>query len=345
MTAAPRHVSNPPNPWLSGHVEWLEAPPPVALQVYEEDARSILAENESPDVPFRWSLNPYRGCQHACAYCYARPYHQYLGFGAGTDFDARIVVKRNAAERLAATFAQRAWRRESIAFSGATDCYQPLEASYGLTRACLEVCARASNPLAIVTKSALVRRDVDVLGALARRGLAKVFVSIPFANPEHARALEPFAPEPKKRFETLRVLSEAGVPTGVSISPLVPGLNDADIPTILERARAAGASAAFMLLLRLPNEVREVFVERLRSALPLRAERVLAAWEELRNTGGNFGERMRGKGARWETIRNLYAVTARKLGYEAIGDECRPESPIAPLEMPERGPRQGDLFR
>ncbi|MBI5432510.1 MAG: PA0069 family radical SAM protein [Planctomycetes bacterium] len=344
MPARPRRVENPPNPWLGAHVEWLDEPPPVELAVYEEDAREILAENDSPDVPFRWSLNPYRGCQHACAYCYARPYHELLGFGAGTDFDSRIVVKRNAAERLAATLTKRTWKRESIAFSGATDCYQPLEASYGLTRGCLEVCERAEQPLGIVTKSALVRRDVDVLARLARRGLAKVFVSIPFADAAQARALEPWAPEPAKRFETLRALSDAGVPTGVSLSPLIPGLNESQIPEILARARDAGARQAFMLLLRLPTSVRPVFEARLRAALPERAERVFAAWGELRagqSSRSAFGARMRGEGPRWAAIQRLYDLTARRLGYVGIGEERRLE-PLAPPE-PER-PRQGELF-
>ncbi|TDJ70084.1 MAG: radical SAM protein, partial [Planctomycetota bacterium] len=178
----PRLVSNPPNPWATRHVEWLEAPPPVQVEVYEECAKSILARNDSPDVPFRFSLNPYRGCQHACAYCYARPTHQYLGFGAGTDFDSKIVVKTNAAELLRRALAKRSWRREWIAFSGVTDCYQPLEASYGITRACLEVCREFRNPVGIITKSALVRRDVDVLLALDRVADVQVILSIPFAD-------------------------------------------------------------------------------------------------------------------------------------------------------------------
>lgn len=191
-----------------------------------------------------------------------------------------------------------------------------------------------------MTKSALVRRDLDLLAPLASRGLARVFVSIPFADADQARALEPFAPEPRKRFETLRALAQAGVPTGVSISPLIPGLNDAQIPQILGCAREAGARAAFMLLLRLPANVGSVFRERLRAALPERAERVLAAWQETRHRGGRFGERMRGRGARWEATLRLFELSARRLGFEEFGDERRAE----PLRSPSAAPRQGELF-
>ena len=161
----PRPVSNPPNPWHSTHVEWLEEPPPAALEVYEEEARSVVTENDSPDLSFRWSVNPYRGCSHACAYCYARPSHEYLGFGAGTDFDTRILVKPDAPRLLDEALARPSWQGELIVFSGDTDCYQPLEAHYRLTRACLEVCLARRQPVAIITKSFLVSRDVELLDA------------------------------------------------------------------------------------------------------------------------------------------------------------------------------------
>ena len=330
-----RRVSNPPNPWSSSHVEWLGEPPPVELEVYEEDARSIVAENDSPDVPFRFSVNPYRGCQHACAYCYARPTHQYLGFGAGTDFDSRIVVKRNAAELLERELRRKkAVRGEWLAFSGVTDCYQPLEASYGLTRACLEVCLAAGAPVGVVTKGALVRRDAELLAALARGPGARVFVSIPFADLDLARAIEPWAPAPAVRFETLRVLSRAGVPTGVAIAPLIPGLTESQIPQILERAREAGATQAFQILLRLPAEVRPVFEERLRDALPLRAGKVLSALREMRSDQArpsDFGARKEGRGPRWDAARALYELTRRRLGYESEAEvHAEPLAPRAP---------------
>ncbi|MCA8949009.1 MAG: radical SAM protein, partial [Planctomycetes bacterium] len=254
-----RAVANPPNPWQSAQVDWLGPPPPVALEVYEERAKSILAENQSPDIPFRWSLNPYRGCFHGCAYCYARPTHQYLDFGAGTDFERRIVVKTNAAELLRARLMKPSWRGENIVFSGVTDCYQPLEASYGITRRCLETCLEFRQPVGIITKGALVERDVDVLADLAKHGAATVYVSVPFADEGDARRIEPYAGSPARRLRALRRLSDAGVPTGVSVSPLIPGLNDHQIPAILAMARDAGARFAFHVLLRLPAEVEQVF--------------------------------------------------------------------------------------
>jgi DNA repair photolyase len=315
----PRPVANPPNPWESTHVEWLGPAPPSSLAVYEEDARSIVVDNDSPDVPFRYSVNPYRGCFHGCAYCYARPTHEQLGFGAGTDFERRIVVKRNAPELLHARMMSPSWRGEMIAFSGVTDCYQPLEASYGLTRRMLEVCLRFKNPVGVITKGALVERDVDLLAALSREARCTVYVSLPFSDETHARAMEPYAASVSRRLAALRLLSEAGIRTGVSVSPVIPGLNDAEIPEVLERAREAGASVAFMIMLRLPANVRPVFVERLREALPLRAEHVLAAVRDVRDGAlyrGGFGERMRGEGPRWVAIEQLFELHRRRLGFE-----------------------------
>jgi DNA repair photolyase len=332
-----RPVSNPPNPWLSTHVEWLEEPPPARLEVYEEEARSILASNDSPDISFTYSVNPYRGCQHACAYCYARPTHQYLGFGAGTDFESRVVVKTNAAVLLRRELAGRRWRsgRDTIAFSGVTDCYQPLEACYALTRACLEVAREFRHPVAIITKSALVRRDADLLATMASRGGARVFLSIPFADDDTARAIEPLASAPSARFETLRRLAAAGVPCGVGIAPLIPGLNDSHVPEILERAKQAGATSAFLVPLRLPAEVLPVFRERLEQAFPGRAKKVLDAVRELRGGRLNepsFGARMRGLGPRWQAVHDLFTLTCRRLGLDhGRAQEPEPAEPRQPL--------------
>lgn len=317
-----RPVSNPPNPWLSTSVEYLGPPPDARLEVYEERARTVLSKNSSPDVPFRWSLNPYRGCQHACAYCYARPSHQYLSWGAGTDFDKKIVVKTNAPELLRAELGRRSWKGEPITFSGITDCYQPLEACYRLTRGCLEACLERRNPVVVITKASLVRRDADLLAELERCAGARVFLSIPFADAETARRIEPGAPSPSDRFETLRNLAAAGVPTGVALAPLVPGLNESDVPRILARARAAGATHAFLTLLRLPAEVLPVFRTRLEEALPHRARHVFAALSDVR--AGRLGEsrfahRMRGRGPRWEATRRLFELQCRRLGL-AVGD-------------------------
>jgi len=316
----PRPVSNPPNPWASRHVEWLGEPPTARLEVFEEDAKSIITENDSPDVPFRFGANPYRGCQHGCAYCYARTTHEYIDLGAGTDFETKIVVKRNAPEVLRRELARGRLRGEGLAFSGVTDCYQPLEASYELTRRCLEVCAEFRVPLGIITRGNLVRRDAELLARIARQTHASVNVSIPVLDPVHCRALEPLAPLPEARFETLRVLHEAGVPVGVAIAPVIPGLSEASVVQILERAAEAGASSAFMILLRLTQGVARVFHERLEEVLPERAARVRNALAETRDAQGGerweFGSRMRGGGARWHVVEQLFENACRRLGLE-----------------------------
>lgn len=316
----PVAIANPPNPWASTAVEYLEGAPEMRLEVYEDATRSILATNDSPDVGFKYSVNPYRGCFHACAYCYARPGHEYLSFGAGTDFDRKIMVKIRAPELLRAAFAKKSWRREAIVFSGVTDCYQPLEASYRLTRGCLEVCAETANPVGIITKAPLVERDLDVLQALARVASARVIVSIPFWDPEKARAIEPYVATPARRIRAIRALADAGISVGVNVAPIIPGLNDAEIPNVLAAARDAGATSAGWVLLRLPGPVAQVFEDRVRAAMPLAAERVLHRIRETR--GGalydpRFGVRGRGEGPYADTIRALFEATARRLGLRA----------------------------
>lgn len=331
-----RPVANPPDPWQSTHVEYLDDPPPARLEVYEEHAKSILVKNESPDVPFAWGLNPYRGCVHACAYCYARPFHQHLGWGAGTDFDRRIVAKVNAPELLAKELRKPSWRGELVAFSGVTDCYQPIEATYGITRRCLEACAALDNPVGVVTKGSLVRRDADLL----RRLRATVFLSIPFADDETARKLEPWAASITRRLDAMRALSDAGVETGVAIAPVVPGISDADVPRILERAHACGATRAFMILLRLPRETLPVFDERLREVMPERHAKVMNGLAAMRGgeiADGRFGSRMVGRDARWAMVEQLFRTTCARLGMTLA--ESGPE---ADRDAPR--PRQGELF-
>lgn len=313
-----RPIQNPPNPFESVDREWLDAPPDVRLEVYEERAKSILSENQSPDIGFRWSVNPYRGCFHACAYCYARPTHEYLGFGAGTDFESKIVVKTNAPQLLRKAFLERSWKGELIVFSGNTDCYQPQEASWRLTRACLEVCAEFRNPVGIITKSVLVQRDIDVFQQLQAQARIRVFFSIPFADDETARAIEPQAPAISRRFEALRRVSEAGIPTGVSVAPLIPGLNDDDVPEILERARDAGAQDASYVLLRLPGNVRSVFLERLTAALPERARRVENRIREVRGgklNDSRFHDRQQGSGVYWNVLQDQWKLHAKRFGF------------------------------
>lgn len=250
-----RRIDNPKSPYDAQALEWLDEPPFAALEIHEERAKSILSENSSPDLRFRYSLNPYRGCFHACAYCYARPSHQYWGFGAGTDFERKLIVKLNAAELLRERFERKDWCGETIAFSGNTDCYQPLEAARRLTRACLEVCAEYRNPVVVITKSALIRRDIDLLVRLQTHASLRVFLSIPFNDDAQARAIEPGASAPSKRFAALHALSQAGIDTGIALAPIIVGLNDSQLPKLLSRASEAGAKYAFKTALRLPREV------------------------------------------------------------------------------------------
>jgi DNA repair photolyase len=334
-------ISNPPNPWASSHVEWLGEPPAAELTVFEERSRSILTQNNSPDIPFGYSVNPYRGCFHGCAYCYARPTHQYLDFGAGTDFERKLVVKTNAPELLREAIQRPGWEREPIVFSGVTDCYQPLEASYEVTRRCLEVCAEFSNPVAVVTKGSLIRRDADLLADIAERAGARVYVSIPFCDDALGWALEPHASAISQRFRTLEVLTKAGVQTGVALAPVIPGLNDDHIPKVLERAADCGARRAFMTLLRLPAEVLPVFEGRVREALPDRADKIFSTVRQVRDgqlNESSFGRRMVGRGPRWKIISRLFETQCRRLGLNER------QGAGTGAELTKKGPLQASLF-
>jgi len=334
-----RRVENPPNPFLGSTCDWLGPPPPADLAVHEEHARSLLTENDSPDIPFRWSLNPYRGCQHGCSYCYARRTHEYLDLGAGTDFDTQIFVKVNAQELLAAELGRPGWRREQIAFSGVTDCYQPLETRYRLTRRCLEVCAQRANPVGIITKAPLVVRDAEVLAELNRRSAASVQFSITFTDDATARRIEPGAPAPSLRFEAMRRLHAAGVPVGLVIAPVIPGLNDRDIPMLLARAAECGAASASFSPIRLPGNVADVFLTRLRRTLPEAAARVEARIRALRDGRLNdprFGYRMEAGGAYWASIERLFETVATRVGLDAgqrWRRSCDPDARLAPKQM------------
>jgi DNA repair photolyase len=314
-----RSTSNPPSRFDPRWTEWEIEPPRAEVQIFEDDTKSILASNDSPDVGFRWSCNPYRGCQHACAYCYARPSHEYLDFGAGTDFETRIVIKPRAAELLREAFERKSWDGGWIAFSGNVDCYQPIEAHYRLTRACLEACLEYRNPCGVITRSAVIERDVDLLTELHREVGLGVTISIPFHDRHAARKVEPMAPSPQRRFQVIARLADAGIPVGVNVAPVIPGLTDSAIPAILKDARAAGARYATLIMLRLPGPVAEVFADRIREAFPDRADAIFARIKEIRGGPLNdprFGSRMRGEGPRWEAIQQLFDVWFAKLGYE-----------------------------
>ncbi len=335
-------VDNPPNPFESAHRELLEPAPHAATQVFEEHTGAILTRNDSPDLPFRWSVNPYRGCFHACAYCYARPSHQYWGFGAGTDFESKLIVKPNAAGALRAAFLKPSWRGELVVFSGNTDCYQPLEAAHEITRACLAVCADFRNPVAIVTKAPLIQRDMDLLRTLNAEAFVRVWFSVPFADDAVARKVEPQTPSVGKRLEAMAALSAAGIPTGVLIGPVIPGLNEQDVPRILHLARQAGATYAAHTLLRLNDNVRPVFLSRMADAFPDRIGKIVNRLKEIR--GGELEEkrffaRHRGRGPAWRTIEQLFEIAFRKEGFRRFDQD----DPV-PNTFTRPAPAQGRLF-
>jgi len=302
-------VNNPKNPWQSYSVDWGAKPPKVELSLYSDQSKTILSKNHSEDLPFRWSLNPYRGCYHGCAYCYARPSHEYLDFGAGTDFERKLVLKKEAPALLRKRFMTSNWKGELIVFSGNTDCYQPLEAAYGLTRECLKICLEFRNPVSIITKSTLIERDLDLLEEIHQKSHIDVHISIPFWDADVARAMEPYVPSPRRRMRIIERLAERDIPVTVMVSPMIPGLNDTDIPSILREAKIAGAQYAISTMLRLAPSVAEVFEARLRASLPLRADKILNQIRACRAgklSNNQIGQRMKGVGSRWAIIEQLF---------------------------------------
>lgn len=294
----------------------VERPHP-RTKFYEDATESVLTSNDSPDIGHRWGLNPYRGCEHGCAYCFARPYHEYLGWSSGLDFETKILVKLRAPELLRRELARPRWRAEPIALSGATDCYQPAERRFRLTRACLEVCAEFRQPVGVITKNFLVTRDRDVLARLAAHRAAVVYVSVTTLDAGLASELEPRAARPEHRLRALRLLADAGIPAGVLVAPVIPGLNDHELPAILDAAARAGAQTAHYIVLRLPHAVKDVFLAWLDAHAPAKKARVVDRLREIR--GGrlytaDFGARMRGQGIFAEQIRQLFAVAARRAG-------------------------------
>ncbi|MGE0526311.1 MAG: PA0069 family radical SAM protein [Bdellovibrionales bacterium] len=298
--------------------EYNEEPRPLLRTEFLKDSsKSIVTENDSPDIPFRYSVNPYRGCEHGCAYCYARPTHEYLGFSAGLDFESKILVKEAAPELLREKLMSRAWIGESITFSGNTDCYQPIERQLQLTRRCLEVLGEFRNPVSLITKNALITRDIDILAPLAGMGAAAVYISITTLDDELCASLEPRTSRPQSRLRAIGELSAAGIPVGVNVAPVIPGLTDCEMPAILSAAAAAGARFAGYTPLRLPLAVRPIFTEWLATHRPLRKEKVLALQRDIRGGSLNdsrFGSRMRGEGPVAATLKQMFTLTSRKLG-------------------------------
>lgn len=323
--------SNPPNRFQRTRLEPLEVDllpdeerPAVPTTFYRDTSRTILARNDSPDIPFTFSLNPYRGCEHGCIYCYARASHEYLGFSAGLDFESKIMVKMDAPELLEKELSKKNWKPQAVALSGNTDCYQPVERTLTLTRRCLEVFLKFRNPVTLVTKNSLVERDLDILAEMARHRAVHVSISITTLDSDLARRMEPRTSTPAKRLGTIRRLADAGVPVGVLVSPLIPGLTDQELPAILKAAADHGATTATSLLLRLAGSVEQLFREWLEREYPLKAGKVVARLMDVRKgklNDGRFGVRMTGEGASADMLRELFSVHARKYGLQERWEE------------------------
>ncbi len=295
------------------------APKARETEDFQDGSRTVLNRNRSPDVGFDWSLNPYRGCEHGCVYCYARPTHEYLGFSAGLDFESRIVVKAEAPRLLREELSRAGWQPVPLVMSGVTDPYQPPERKLHLTRRCLEVLAEVRHPVALITKSRMVTRDADLLATLAQLGAASVTLSITTLDRRLQRTLEPRASPPAHRLDAIRTLSDMGIPVGVNVAPVIPGLTEHEIPGILEAAAEAGARWAGYVVLRLPGAVRPLFKEWLESHVPDRAGKVESRLRSLR--GGElyeaeFGTRMRGRGPFAAQIRDLFSVARSRAGLD-----------------------------
>ncbi len=316
---------------------------PPQTQVLEEQVKSILAGNDSPDIGFDLSINPYRGCEHGCIYCYARPTHSYLNLSPGVDFETKIIAKVNAAQRLREAFARPSYVPLSLNIGSATDAYQPVERRLKITRSVLEVMHECSHAFSIITKSAGIERDLDLIAPMAERRLAAAYVSITTLDPHLARVMEPRAASPQRRLDTIRALAKAGVPVGVSVSPVVPFLNLHELERILEAAQEAGASRAFSIVLRLPWEVSPLFQQWLQQHFPDRAARVMARVREMRGGKDNdarFGSRMTGTGVWAQLIRQRFDKAVARLGL----DRERIELDLTQFRRPAAQAGQGSLF-
>ena len=308
-----------------------------------DNAATIIRENDSPDIPFRFSINPYRGCEHGCAYCYARPTHETLGMNAGLDFETKVLVKHEAVSLLRKELNKKSWQPEIIVISGVTDCYQPAERKFRLTRGILEVLLEARQPLGMVTKNALIVRDLDLLSELARHNLASVAISVTTLDAELARTLEPRTATPAARLRAIRELSAAGVPVRAMLAPIIPGITDTEIPAILQAAKEAGAQAASHVMLRLPLNVAPIFIEWLKTHRPKAAKRVLSLIREMRGgklNDSRWGSRMSGSGSYAEGIHATFDLFAQKYGL----DKPWPELDCTQFRPPKLPGGQLNLF-
>lgn len=315
-------IHNPPNRFIALNYEpWPDydasEDPAPRTQFFRDDSKTILATNDSPDIPFRYSLNPYRGCEHGCIYCYARPTHEYLSFSSGLDFETKIMVKEDAPELLHRFFASPKWEPQSVALGAVTDGYQPIERRIQLTRRCLEVFSEFRNPVGIVTKNALVTRDIDILSQLHEHQAAGVFLSVTTLDAELARTMEPRASTPTARLRAIRELADSGLRVGVMFGPVIPGLNDHEVHDILQAAADAGAQSAGYVVLRLPYEVAPLFEDWLTRHYPDRKEKVLGRIRDMRGgklNKSDFGTRMKGEGQWAETFKQLFKLARDRVG-------------------------------
>jgi DNA repair photolyase len=317
---------NPPNRFEKLHVEETldiyderDYEPEIERKIetvfYKDHSKSAISKNESPDIPFEYSFNPYRGCEHGCIYCYARPTHEYLGFSSGIDFESKIIIKENGPELLRKTFEKNNYVPKYIMFSGDTDCYQPIERKLEITRKALQICLDYRNPVSILTKNSLILRDLDILSDMAKMNLVTTALSITSLNKQLASKMEPRTATPERKLETIEKLSKAGIPVGVNVAPIIPGLNDGEIPEILKQSAIRGATYASYILLRLPYSIKDLFINWLQREFPDRKEKVLNKIKEMRGGKLNvsdFGKRFKAQGKQANAIRELYYISCRK---------------------------------
>jgi len=317
---------NPPNRFDKLHIEELEEdkeydyseagePRKISTNFYKDYSKSVISKNDSYDLDFNYSFNPYRGCEHGCVYCYARPTHEYLGFSSGIDFETKIIVKEDAAEILEHEFKKKSYKPEIIMFSGNTDCYQPIERKLKITRKALQVCLEYRNPVSIVTKNSLIERDIDILEKMASMNLVTVLMSITTLDKKITSSMEPRTSTPERKLHTIEELSKHNIPCGVNLAPIIPGLNDEEIPVILKEVSKRGGVLARHSMIRLPYSVKEIFIEYVKKEFPDRSSKILNKIREIHGGKLNeneFGKRFRGEGKLADTINDLFDLTCKK---------------------------------